>query len=93
MVETNQTHQQPALQTAGDRLRKSLQNCTGRLDAVEKAGIPFEFPFELCVSDRAGVGRAAGKGIAYAALGAGREGSELRDKFDGIAAEMVRRMI
>jgi chromosome partitioning protein len=92
MVETNQVHQRPALKTAGDRLRSSLANCTGRLNAVERAGNTFEFPYELCVSEWASVGRTAGKGIAYAALN-GAEGNRVRTRFDQITDEIVRRMV
>jgi hypothetical protein len=92
MVEPRQTHQQPALRTAGDRLRKSLANCTGRLDAVEKAKLSFEFPFELSVSERASVARTAGRGIAYAALN-GPEGRSIRTTFDAISDEIIRRMV
>jgi cellulose biosynthesis protein BcsQ len=92
MVEPRQTHQQPALRAAGDRLRKSLANCTGRLDAVGKAKLSFEFPFELSVSERASVARAAGRGIAYATLN-GPEGRSIRATFDAISDEIIRRMV
>jgi chromosome partitioning protein len=92
MVEHKQTHQQPALRTAGDRLRASLAKCTGRLDAVERAKLSFEFPFELSVSERACVGRTAGRGIAYAALN-GSDGQHIRTIFDRISDEITRRMV
>jgi chromosome partitioning protein len=92
MVDFKQTHQQPALTGAGDRLQRALAGCHGRLDAVRKAGMRFEFPPERCVPGRASLGRTAGKGIAYAALGYDKEGREIRGIFDEVADEIMNRM-
>lgn len=91
MVE-GQNHEKPALTAAGDALRESLKGSKTRLNALQSAGIPLEFPYELSIPQRASLGRTAGKGIAYAALGNNKEGNEVRAIFDALADEIVKRM-
>ena len=84
-----QKHERPALTAAGDALRQSLAGTRSKLNALQ-AG--FEFPYELSVPQRAALGRTVGKGIAYVALGDNKEGNDVRDIYNGLAEEIVKRM-
>lgn len=87
-----QTQEQPALKTAGDALRHSLQGCATKLNALEKHNIDLEFPLDVAIRRRAPLARAAGKGIAYASLPNDEQSKEVRSQFDRLVDEMQRRM-
>jgi chromosome partitioning protein len=91
-IAEGQKHEKPALRSAGDQLRSALRESRGKLYAVEASGIPFEFPYELAVPKLAALARNAGRGIAYASLGGNADGRQVRDIFDRLAGEVIRRM-
>jgi cellulose biosynthesis protein BcsQ len=94
MADLTQRYQLPALRTAVDRLKDKLSAASdsSQLKKLFNLGIPYEFPTQLFVKERAYFGRSIRKGIAYATLGNTDEGREVRSLFDGIAEEIRGRL-
>ncbi len=85
-------HEQGALRSAGDALRKSLEKSRKSLYAVEASGVDFEFPYQLSIPQWAAFGRTTRRGISYCALGQNDEGRNLRKVYDALADEIEKRM-
>jgi cellulose biosynthesis protein BcsQ len=83
--------EEPALKSAGDRLRAALEGSNGRLRYVEARNTHFEFPYECSIRKSTPVARAASHGVPYVVLGDNYQARTVRAMFDKFGQEVERR--
>jgi chromosome partitioning protein len=83
--------EEPALNSAGDRLKAALDGSNKSLPHMLRRGETLQFPYECSMRRSAPLARAASQGIAYVKLGDNIRGRAVRTMFDSIGREVERR--